>query len=205
MSPPLGEGRATLLLAAAVHRAAGHGSGTAPVTGGDISVGHVLLQMIVALVVVVGGVWGVGKVMGRARRSGAGAKRGARSSTPLTVLSRQSLGKGLSIAAVQWGEREVLVGIAGSTITFLDETRTDADPEARPVAPLAGMAAVRSVAGRPGATAPGTAAPTATAASATGHTASTMSLVPPQLAAEGAGPAGRPSFLDSLRAATVRR
>jgi len=41
----------------------------------------------------------------------------------LCVLSRQSLGKDLSIAAVMWGDREVLVGISGSTFTFLNDAR----------------------------------------------------------------------------------
>lgn len=85
----------------------------------DVSVGHVLLQMVLALGVVIGGIWGFGKLLGRGRRPGVlGARRS--SSEQLAVLSRQSLGKGLSIAAVRWGDREVLVGIAGTTITFLD-------------------------------------------------------------------------------------
>ncbi len=95
-------------------RTAAHGT-TAP----DISVGHVLLQMVVGLVVVVGGIWGFSKLLGRGRRQGGLAARRS-SGEQLVVLSRQSLGKGLSIAAVRWGDREVLVGIAGTTITFLD-------------------------------------------------------------------------------------
>ena len=122
--------RGVTVLVSAVHRAATHHT-TGPSTSADVSVGHVAFQMIVALVVVVGGVWGVGKVMGRSsRRSGSpAAKRGA---APLAVLSRQSLGKGLSLAAVRWGDREVLVGIAGSTITFLDDPRSDAEGGALP-------------------------------------------------------------------------
>ncbi len=175
--------RGVTVLVSAVHRAATHHT-TGPSTSADVSVGHVAFQMIVALVVVVGGVWGVGKVMGRSsRRSGSpAAKRGA---APLAVLSRQSLGKGLSLAAVRWGDREVLVGIAGSTITFLDDPRSDAEGGAlpgeadlggeRPVtaaAPLEDLArAVRSAAPRP----------------ASGSLAV------------------RPSFLEALRTATARR
>ncbi|MHB1585092.1 MAG: flagellar biosynthetic protein FliO, partial [Acidimicrobiales bacterium] len=111
----------------------------------DISVGHVLLQMVVGLAVVIGGIWGFGKFLGRGRRPGG---RGIRRppGEQLTVLSRQSLGKGLSIAAVRWGDREVLVGIAGTTITFLDggdppEARAEGVPVYGP--PVEPPAAVR--------------------------------------------------------------
>ncbi|HMD45944.1 MAG TPA: flagellar biosynthetic protein FliO [Acidimicrobiales bacterium] len=106
----------------AVHHAAAHAAGAAGVAP-DISVGHVMTQMVFALVVVVGGIWGFAKIMGRTRRprpAAAGSATGQ-----LTVLSRQSLGKGLAIAAVQWGPREVLVGISGQTITFLNDARSD--------------------------------------------------------------------------------
>jgi flagellar biogenesis protein FliO len=88
-------------------------------TAPDISVGHVLMQLVVGLAVVIGGIWGFSKFLGRGRRPGLPGMRRP-SGEQLTVLSRQSLGKGLSIAAVRWGDREVLVGIAGTTITFLD-------------------------------------------------------------------------------------
>ena len=116
-----GLGRAVLTVAHHASRAAHGAAGSAAhtTTAPDVSVGHVLLQMGVGLVVVVGGIWGFSKLLGRGRRSGGLAGRRS-SGEQLVVLSRQSLGKGLSIAAVRWGDREVLVGIAGTTITFLD-------------------------------------------------------------------------------------
>jgi flagellar biogenesis protein FliO len=93
----------------------------------DISIGHSLLQMAIALTVVVASIWGLSKVLARLR--GGAATTAKRRAAPggLSIVSRQSLGKDLAIATVRWGEREVLVGIAGSTITFLDDAK-DAPP-----------------------------------------------------------------------------
>ena len=43
----------------------------------DLSIGHLLLQMVVAMVLVVGGIWGFGKLMGRSRAAGRNAGRAA--------------------------------------------------------------------------------------------------------------------------------
>ncbi len=88
----------------------------------DISIGHSLLQMAIALGVVVAAIWGLSKVLARLRGGASTAKRRA-ATGGLSIVSRQSLGKDLAIATVRWGEREVLVGIAGSTITFLDDAK----------------------------------------------------------------------------------
>ncbi|MDA8292606.1 MAG: flagellar biosynthetic protein FliO [Actinomycetota bacterium] len=98
----------------------------------DVSVGHSLLQMVLALAVIGGSIWGLGKVLARVRR-GPGATKRRATGDGLAVVSRQALGKDLSIATVRWGDREILVGIAGSTITFLDDSRRDAPSHARPV------------------------------------------------------------------------
>ncbi len=97
----------------------------------SLSVGHSLLQMAIALAAVVASIWGLSKVLARLRRGAATTAR--RRSVPggLSIVSRQSLGKDLAIATVRWGEREVLVGIAGSTITFLDDTK-GTQPASRP-------------------------------------------------------------------------
>ena len=89
----------------------------------DVSVGHLLGHTLLALVVIVGGIWCVQKVWSRSRARGGtkGASRGGRTSAGLTVLSRHSLGKDQQLAVVRWGEREVLVGISGSTISFFDD------------------------------------------------------------------------------------
>jgi flagellar biogenesis protein FliO len=103
----------------------------------DVSITHSLVQMVIALVVIVGCIWGLGKILARMRSGAASPKRrsaGKASGNSLAVVSRQSLGKDLSIATVRWGEREVLVGIAGSTITFLNEARTESPASAAPEA-----------------------------------------------------------------------
>lgn len=86
----------------------------------DVSVGHLLTQSVLALMVIAGGLWALGKLYAR-RRSGRPLLGGAPQRSGLTVVSRQSLGKDHHLAVVRWGEREILVGISGSTITFLTE------------------------------------------------------------------------------------
>ncbi len=157
----------------------------------DVSVGHSLLQMVVALAVIVVSIWGLGKGLAR-MRGGASPSKRRTSGDGLAVVSRQSLGKDLSIATVRWGGREILVGIAGSTITFLNDPRNDgaavggapdaADAAGAGAATSAAMcAAARSTVARPDAT-----------------RASVMSVA-------GAAPERPASLLDSLRNATLRR
>ncbi|MGH9082048.1 MAG: flagellar biosynthetic protein FliO [Acidimicrobiales bacterium] len=120
--------------------AASHGAVT---TAQDVSVGHVLLQMVLALVVVIGGIWGFGKIMGRRghnRRPGGRSRSRSRSEAHgLTVLSRQAVGKGKSIAVVQAGAQCFVVGIADSGLTPLGELReVDADSDADAAGDAAG-------------------------------------------------------------------
>jgi flagellar biogenesis protein FliO len=117
------------------------GSATAP----DVSISHLLLQMAVAMVLVVGGIWGFGKLMGRSRAAGRTAGRAAgglfrsrvRRGTAedgLTVLSRQAVGKGKFLAVVQVGAQQFLVGIADSGLTPLGELRTpEPEPDEEPL------------------------------------------------------------------------
>lgn len=111
-------------------------------TAPDISIGHLLLQMVVAMVLVVGGIWGFGKIMGRSRAAGKNAGRAAggffraragrrAGEEGLTVLSRQPLGKGKYLAVVQVGAQQFLVGIAESGLTPLGELRAG-DPQPSP-------------------------------------------------------------------------
>lgn len=168
----------------------------------DVSIGHVLFQMVLALGVVVGGIYGLAKILARMRAGTArsGGSRNARRATTrgLSVISRQSLGKDLSIAAVRWGEREVLVGISGSTITFLNDARgdevsastvPDGADEALDAANLSGGAPVprKAFTGF---------SPGQLAAAATRRQDSS-SLVP-------VGTTSRASVLDALRNATLR-
>ena len=149
----------------------------------NVSVGHSLMQMVVALAVIVACIYGLSKVLHRMRsgpstRKSLGPLRGTRreATKSLSVLSRQPLGKDLSIAAVRWGDQEVLVGIAGSTITFLNGTSSRPDgsgvntPTADAPSALLAAAAERATMARAGATEDG----------------------------------GRPSLLDALRDATLR-
>ncbi len=108
----------------------------------DLSIGHLLLQMVVAMVLVVGGIWGFGKLMGRSRVAGRNAGRaaggffrsrlvGREPAAGLTVLSRQPVGKGKFLAVVQVGAQQFLVGIADSGLTPLGELHAG-DPEPVP-------------------------------------------------------------------------
>ncbi len=195
-----------LLLSTTAGTTASHAA-SAVTTVPDVSVGHAILQMVLALAVIVGSILVLTKFLRRLRggpgasrpgRGGRGARGGA-DARDLVVLSRQSLGKDLAIAAVRWGGREVLVGIAGSTITFLDDARSE-EPAASPAvasltAPVAGAApSFPDLQPAPGPMAPAAFSPAMLAAARQGLPA----LVAP-------APDGRPSLLDQLRAATVRR
>lgn len=129
--------------------AAAHGGIT---TTPDVSIGHLLLQMIVALAVVVGGIWGLSKVMARTRRMGGGGAASGRrgpSLAGLTVLSRQHIGKGKSIAVVRAGDQSFLVGISDSGLTPLGELRSGddgpGDDASVPAAVLSGGAGATDV------------------------------------------------------------
>lgn len=130
--------------------AATHSTLTAP----DVSVGHLLFQMVVALVIVVGAIWGIGKVWkrwGSSRAAGPRVSRrtaartrgtiasfsGARGrvlqaftrervpDTGLQILSRQPIGKGKMLAVVEVGTQQFLVGVSDSGLTPLGELRAD--------------------------------------------------------------------------------
>ncbi len=195
-----------LLLSTTAGTAASHAA-SAVTTVPDVSVGHAILQMVLALAVIVGSILVLTKFLRRLRggpgasRPGRGGRvaRGGADARDRVVLSRQSLGKDLAIAAVRWGGREVLVGIAGSTITFLDDARSE-EPAASPApasltAPVAGAAPpLPDLQPAPGPMAPAAFSPAMLAAARQGL---------PALVAPVAD--GRPSLLDQLRAATVRR
>lgn len=191
--------------------AAAHSSVT---TAQDVSIGHILLQMALALGVIVGGIWGFGKIMGRGRGKRRTGVRNRGRADGLTILSRQMIGKGKSIAVVQAGEQCFLVGIGEAGLTPLGELTTtsgtsgpkgggvpdDVAPDPAPPNPmtlaslapldLAGLdlsALVRS-------------APTAAAAT-TGNGAAVTGAPAPTA---GGAPSMR-AWLDNLREATVRR
>ncbi|HVC25854.1 MAG TPA: flagellar biosynthetic protein FliO [Acidimicrobiales bacterium] len=166
----------------------------------DVSVGHSLLQMVIALAVIVVSIWGLGKGLARMRGGASPSKRRA-SGDGLAVVSRQSLGKDLSIATVRWGGREILVGIAGSTITFLNDPRNDG--AARAAAPDA--AAVGGAPDAADAVGTGAAASAAMFAAARSAVTRPDSTRAPVMSVAGAAPERPASLLDSLRNATLRR
>jgi len=170
----------------------------------DISIGHSLVQMVIALVVIVVCIWGLGKGLARMRGSAASPRRKTAGSG-LQVVSRQSLGKDLSIATVRWGEREILVGIAGSTITFLNDPRADdtahGPATALPAEPSAESAAAATALAMFSAAALTSPAPRA-AAPADREPAMSSSGAIGAVGADGGRPA---SLLDTLRNATLRR
>jgi flagellar biogenesis protein FliO len=169
---------------ALVAASAAHGllvaSQSTTTTAPDISIGHVLLQMVIALLVVVGGIWGFSKIMRRGGRFGGTAGRGRHKAPApgLTVLSRQPIGKGKSIAVVQAGSRQFLVGISESGLNPLGEIEPNDDP-----GPAAGDRL-------------------ATNGMATNGMATNGMAGDPR---PGSGIAAAASWLDGLREATVRR
>lgn len=88
---------------------------TAHSLANEPSIGSSLLKMVLGLGAVIGSILVITKVL-QHMKGGGGQRRGA--SSPLEVLSRQSLGKGLQLAVVRFNGREVLVGIAGQQISF---------------------------------------------------------------------------------------
>jgi flagellar biogenesis protein FliO len=95
------------------------------ITAPNVSVAHALIQMVVALTVIIGSIYVLSKVLSRVR--GGMPRTKQKGAGGLQIISRQPLGKELSIATVLWNEREILVGIAGSNITFLNDARGE-DP-----------------------------------------------------------------------------
>ena len=101
----------------------------------DVSIGSLLGHTVLALVVIVGGLWGVQKIWAKNKQRGTRVARGGgRTTSGIQIVARHSLGKDQHLAVVLWGDREVLVGISGQTITFLEDgdrpaVPTEAGPE----------------------------------------------------------------------------
>jgi len=98
----------------------GHGTGTA---GTSVSGPELLLQLVIGLGVVLGIIAITARML---RRSGRHSSPGARRRDgAIRVVGRQSLGKGVSVALVQVGERAYLLGVTPTTIRPLGETDKD--------------------------------------------------------------------------------
>lgn len=92
---------------------------------------ELVLRIGFSLLVVFGLLWGLARV---ARRGGIG-RRGSGS---LSVLNRQSLSRGSSVAVVQVADRALILGVTDTQVSLLGETDLDAfgsEPAHRPDPP----------------------------------------------------------------------
>ena len=124
--------------------AAQHSAAAAP----DLSVGHLLAQMVLWLGVIVVALFGLSKLARRSRGMGHKTAKGSgTTSGRLTVVSRQPVGKGQWIAVVEAEGQRFLVGISGAGFTPLGELRSGASGAEAPAALLdsASDAGVRPV------------------------------------------------------------
>jgi flagellar biogenesis protein FliO len=102
------------------------------------SIGSSLLHMVLGLGGVILAILVVSKITQAIRGGGRGRTRslgggGGAPSARLEIIARQTLGKGVQVAVVRYGDKEVLVGIAGQNVTFYEEGATVIEAP-RPVA-----------------------------------------------------------------------
>ena len=99
---------------------------------------EIVLRIGFSLLVVFGLMWGLAKV---ARRPLSGARGGG----TLTVLNRQQLSRGTSVAIVQVADRALILGVTDSQVNLLGETELGAfTHEPHPVAGKRGGVAVEA-------------------------------------------------------------
>lgn len=89
---------------------------------------ELVLRIGFSCLVVFGLMWGLARV---ARRGGFG-KRGTGS---LSVLTRQSLSRGSSVAVVQVADKALILGVTDTQVSLLGETSLSAFSDAEPVHP----------------------------------------------------------------------
>lgn len=100
-----------------------HGAAMAP----DVSVGHLLVQMVLWLAVIVLALYGLSRLARRTKGAGRRiTKASGVTSGRLVVVSRQPVGKGQWIAVVEAEGQRFVVGISGAGFTPLGELRGDA-------------------------------------------------------------------------------
>ena len=87
-----------------------------------VSVAGLFIQMVVGLGVVLGVIAVITKLVRGKGRMGVGL---GRRSTPITVLGRQALGKGVQVAVVRVGARTFFLGITPGSVNQLSELAAD--------------------------------------------------------------------------------
>ncbi len=113
--------------------AAQRGASAAP----DVSVGHLIAQMVLWLGVIVVALLGLSRLARRVKGAGRRAtKMPGTKSGRLTVVGRQPVGKGQWIAVVEAEGQRFLVGISGAGFTPLGELRGGASDDEVPAASL---------------------------------------------------------------------
>jgi len=100
--------------------AAGHRVVAAQKEAPSVSAGHMLVQLLLGLGVVVGLLY-VGTKVVRGRSGGSGLGQAGRRRGTVTLLGRQTLGKGVSVAVVKVGERAYLLGVTPTAVRRLGE------------------------------------------------------------------------------------
>lgn len=101
---------------------------SSPIATAHVSLISVLFRLLISLGVVLGVVWLLAQYVRRRGMPGSGRGGGNRSRAPgpsVEVLTRQSLGKGIGVAAVRVGATVLLLGVTSQTVTTLGELDPD--------------------------------------------------------------------------------
>ena len=101
-------------------------------TAKPVSATSLMFQLMLGLAVVLGIIW-VGSRLVRGRF---GVSPGRRRPTPLAVLGRQTLGKGVQLAVVRAGADTWLLGVTAHQITRLGRYREDPTEAVQAVEPI---------------------------------------------------------------------
>jgi flagellar biogenesis protein FliO len=113
---------AAVVMAIARHATTGGHSST---TAQSVSASSLLVQMVIGLVVIIALIKVASRlVQGRGGRAlSATRRRGS-----VTVVGRQSLGKGVQVAMVSAGEATYLLGVTQRQVTLLGQLDPEVDP-----------------------------------------------------------------------------
>ncbi len=87
----------------------------------SVSLGGELVRTVIALAVVAGSIWLLGKL---ARRRGMSLAKGAVGGATV-VMQRHNLAKGVQLLVVQFGTRRLLIGVTPQNVSLLGEIGED--------------------------------------------------------------------------------